>query len=208
MVASIDELVRKPSPIGALLLSQPDPTMHNDAGVGTNGGIFAAINGTLVWALALVNGSMAWDEWKKNSLARHAEAYPDMWYGIWSGPDAYHSVLSKDPGHTEPDFPVMNMHAHAWPLYSAAKLLGLEFHENGINFRPDLPLPSTNLLRRCWDSGNLWRAILAGTRRRRPDVGILILCFPTLVGHDCDKSRVNGVTRVLRANEQNNSLQR
>jgi hypothetical protein len=141
VVAAIDELMRKPSLIGAPLLSQPDPTMHNEAGVGTNGGVFLAISGTLVWALALVNGSMAWDEWKKNSLARHAEVYPDLWYGIWSGPDAYHSVLSKTPGHTEPDFPVMNMHSHAWPLYSAAKLLGLEFRENGINFHPDLPLP-------------------------------------------------------------------
>jgi hypothetical protein len=139
LVAAFDELLRKPSLIGAALLSQPDPTMHNEAGVGTNGGIFAAITGTLVWALALINGSMAWDEWKKNSLARHAEVYTDLWYGIWSGPDAYHSALSKTPGHTEPDFPVMNMHSHAWPLYSASKLLGLEFHEKGINFRPDLP---------------------------------------------------------------------
>lgn len=141
LVAAIDELMRKPSPIGAPLLSQPDPTMHNEAGVGTNGGIFAAITGTLIWALALVNGSLAWDEWKKTSLARHAEVYPDYWFGIWSGPDAYHSTLSKNPGFTEPEFPVMNMHSHAWPLYSAAKLLGLEFHESGINFRPDLPLP-------------------------------------------------------------------
>ena len=141
LVAAIDELLRKPSPIGAGLLSQPDPTMRNEAGVGTNGGIFAAITGTLIWALAEVNGPMAWDEWKKNSLARHAKIYPDLWYGIWSGPDAYHSALSKNPGHTEPEFPVMNMHAHAWPLYSAAKLLGLEFYEDGIKFHPDLPLP-------------------------------------------------------------------
>jgi len=89
----------------------------------------------------------------------HAEAYPEILYGIWSGPDTYNSVLSRYPGQTmfaEPpspdyktqadwgfnwtDFPVMNMHPHAWPLYSAAKLLGLEFHEGGINFKPDLPL--------------------------------------------------------------------
>jgi hypothetical protein len=38
------------------------------------------------------------------------------------------------------DFPVMNLHPHAWPLYSAAKLLGLEFHASGANLRPDLPL--------------------------------------------------------------------
>jgi hypothetical protein len=64
-----------------------------------------------------------------------------MWFGIWSGPDAYNSVLSKNPGWTPPDFPVLNMHPHAWPLYSAAKLLGLAFHESGIDFRLDLPLP-------------------------------------------------------------------
>ncbi len=140
LVSTINELTRRRSPIGALLQSQPDPTMKDDPGVGTNGGIFAAINGTLIWALARVDGSMAWDEWKKNSLARHAATYPEMWFGIWSGPDAYNSVLAKNPGWTPPDFPVMNMHPHAWPLYSAAKLLGLEFEETGINLCPALPL--------------------------------------------------------------------
>jgi hypothetical protein len=34
----------------------------------------------------------------------------------------------------------MNMHPHAWPLYSAAKLLGLEFNEAGLTLNPALPL--------------------------------------------------------------------
>jgi hypothetical protein len=107
---------------------------------------------------------MAWDEWKKNSLARHAEVYPDFWYGIWSGPDVFNSVLSKYPGQTGfnaalvgpngaevakslqgvnwTDFPVMNMHPHAVPLYSAAKLLGVEFTEKGLMLAPTLPIDS------------------------------------------------------------------
>ncbi len=159
LVGAIDELVRKPSPIGALLQNPGDTTMRTPVGTLTNGGVWPSINGTLIWALALENGASAWVEWKKNSLAMHAEAYPEIWYGIWSGPDTYNSVLSRYPGQTmfaEPpstdhkvqadwgfnwtDFPVMNMHPHAWPLYSAAKLLGLEFHEKGVSFRPDLPL--------------------------------------------------------------------
>jgi hypothetical protein len=159
LVASLNELVRKPSPIGALVQSKGDPTMSSAVGTLTNGGIWPSINGTLIWALALVDGAQAWDEWKKNCLALHAEAYPDIWYGIWSGPDTYNSVLSKHPGQTMfveaspndhtlqaasglnwTDFPVMNMHPHAWPLYSAAKLLGLAFHENGVSFQPTLPL--------------------------------------------------------------------
>ena len=118
----------------------------------------------------MVNGSMAWDEWKKDSLARHAETYPDMWFGIWSGPDAYHSVLAKNPVGTEPDFPVMNMHAHAWPLYSTSKLLGLEFHENGINFSPDLPLTeyefASPLLGFKKSAERLFRMVRAGDGRK------------------------------------------
>ncbi|HET9086339.1 MAG TPA: hypothetical protein VFN53_02335 [Acidobacteriaceae bacterium] len=159
LVASLNELVRKPSPIGALLLNKGDKSMENPVGTGTNGGIWPSINGTLIWALAQVDGDMAWDEWKKNCLALHAEAYPDIWYGIWSGPDTYNSVLSRypgqtmfsDPDSTDPkertdsglywtDYPVMNMHPHAWPLYSAAKLLGLAFAPDGLRFQPNLPL--------------------------------------------------------------------
>jgi hypothetical protein len=140
LVAAVDELTRKSSPIGALLQSQPDPTMKDEPGTGTNAGIFYAINGTLIWALSLVNGEMAWDEWKKNTLAHHAEIYPDMWFGIWSGPDAYNSYFAKQPGGTGVDFPVLNMHSHAWPLYSAIKLIGAKFDAKGVTLRAGIPL--------------------------------------------------------------------
>ena len=159
LIDSMNQLVRDPSPIGAMVQSKGDTTMRSPVGTGTNGGVWPSINGTLIWALALHNGALAWDEWKKNSLAVHAEKYPEVWYGTWSGPDTYNSVLSKHPGQTMialpspddqstqkewgmswTDFPVMNLHPHAWPLYSSAKLLGLDFHQKGIRFQPGLPL--------------------------------------------------------------------
>jgi len=159
LVTSLNELVRRPSPIGALMLSASENAPGSKAGVLDDGGISPSVNGTLIWALALADGAAAWDEWKKNCLATHAERYPDIWYGIWSGPDTYNSVLSKYPGQTVftprlpdgskspadwglnwTDYPVMNMHSHAWPLYSAVKLLGVEFNERGVSFTPTLPL--------------------------------------------------------------------
>ena len=92
---------------------------------------------------------MAWDEWKKNSFARHAEVYPEIWYGTWSGPDVLNGASSKHPGETTggkpfgwTDFPVLNMHSHACPLYALSKLIGLEFTESGVSLSPKLPLPS------------------------------------------------------------------
>jgi hypothetical protein len=114
-----------------------------------NGGIWPSLNQTLIWALALVNPPMAWDEWKKNTFARHSDVYPDIWYGVWSGPDTFNSVVSSKPGETinQPfmrwaDWPVMNLHSHACSLYSLARLLGVEFVEDGVRLRPSLPLES------------------------------------------------------------------
>jgi hypothetical protein len=103
-----------------------------------------------------VDKELGWEEWKKNSLAYHADAYPDIWYGIWSGPDSYNSSLSDYPGHTYvsadnkdkevlsginwTDFPVMNMHPHAWPLYDVVKLFGLEFTTDGFRINPTFPM--------------------------------------------------------------------
>lgn len=152
LVASMDELLRRDSPIGAMQMNKnPDITAQPLAEPGTSisGGIWPSLNATLVWALAQVDGAMAWDEWKKNTLARHADVYPDIWYNTWSGPDTLNSTLSKHPGETVnsgflryTDFPIGNLHSHACTLYSAAKLLGLEFTETGVDLAPRLPLES------------------------------------------------------------------
>ncbi|MHB1936408.1 MAG: GH36-type glycosyl hydrolase domain-containing protein [Acidobacteriaceae bacterium] len=157
IVLDIDAMLRRPSSIGALTWSRGVGPTRENAEPGGPAEVAPALNGTLIWALAMVDGKMAWDEWKKNSLARHAEVYPEVWYGVWSGPDSYNGPADKFPGRRTPsaavlgtgkndfsdlDFPVMNMHPHAWPLYSAAKLLGIEFTKKGVSIRPALPLPA------------------------------------------------------------------
>ncbi len=155
LVLAIDELLRRPSPIGAMRWSPGLRSKEKKIPPGAKARVCPSLNGTLIWALSNLDGKMAWDEWKKNSLATHAEVYPDVWYGTWSGPDAYNGVSRRSPGRQDPsaavlrtgtsdvsslDFPVMNMHPHAWPLYTAAKVLGLEFTPNGAIIRPSLPL--------------------------------------------------------------------
>ena len=154
LVQTLDQVLRRPSPIGAFQLNKsPDNvgqgSMKMEPGTSIDGGVWPSLNATLIWALALVDGAMAWDEWKKNSLARHAEVYPGIWYGTWSGPDVLNSAWSEHPGETTSgrpfgwtDFPVLNMHTHACPLFAASRLLGLEFTETGVTLAPKLPLPS------------------------------------------------------------------
>jgi hypothetical protein len=147
VVRAMNELLRT-GPLGAAQMSDGPDTRQgkpNDVGSLERGAIWPSLNQTLVWALAGIDPAMAWDEWKKNSFRAHANAYPDIWYGIWSGPDSWNSTLSKHPGATanDPyfhgtDFPVLNVHSHACFLYSAVKLLGIDFTESGFSVSPEL----------------------------------------------------------------------
>ncbi|MGA2251943.1 hypothetical protein [Terracidiphilus sp.] len=129
----------------------PDMRSKGSDNVGTLelGAIWPSLNQTLVWALAGIDPAMAWEEWKRNTLACHAEAYPDLWYGVWSGNDSWNSPLNKHPGGAADeqyfrgtDFPVLNVHAHACSLYSASKLLGMEFTAAGMKLNLRLPVES------------------------------------------------------------------
>lgn len=155
LVRSIDEFLLRPSPIGAMRWGPVPGREQTKRPPGATGHVNASLNGTMVWALSLVDGNMAWNTWKKNLLAAHAEAYPEVWYGTWSGPDSYGGAVDKYPGRQEPsaaasktgkgdfssvDFPVMNPHQHAWPLFTASKIVGLEFTPKGATIKALLPL--------------------------------------------------------------------
>jgi hypothetical protein len=155
LVQTMNQELRQPSPIGAIQLNDsPDRVAKGvwkvEPGTSVAGGVWPSLNQTLIWALSGIDGGMAWDEWKKNSFARHADVYPEIWYGTWSGPDVLNSASSKRAGETTPgprpfawpDFPVLNMHTHACSLYALSKLIGLAFTESGLVLAPKLPLAS------------------------------------------------------------------
>ncbi|GAA1718986.1 hypothetical protein GCM10009765_79230 [Fodinicola feengrottensis] len=127
LLATIDKLCRRNSPLGARL-QWPSP-------IGERGGIWASINATLVWAAATIDPELGWDEWRRMTLSAHSAAYPDIWEGTLSGPDAYMSPESGRPGQTwklphlgvaMQAWPVGNMHSHAQPLLAYLRLLGVQ----------------------------------------------------------------------------------
>lgn len=147
LVRAIDELCDLPSPIGATILDHPHPVRLSvlPPGWDCNGGVWAAINGLLSWAYALHDPELAWRSIEKQSLAAHARAYPNVWFGVWSGPDAYNAHYAERPGETfthpatpMQEYPVMNSNAHAGPLLALLKVLGVEATPEGIIVEPRL----------------------------------------------------------------------
>lgn len=132
LLGEIDRRLRHGSPLGARVR---EPIAGAGRGEGTGGGIWASINMTLVWAAARLEPELAWDEWGRMSLAAHTAAYPAIWEGTLSGPDAWNSPEAERPGRTwasaelgvaMQQFPVNNLHSHAQPLLAFLRLLGVE----------------------------------------------------------------------------------
>ena len=136
LLGVIDQGHRAGSPVGTRLRwpAPPDRVAAGTWGDGTTGGTWYAIDMTLVWAAARVAPDMAWDAWRRMTLAAHTAAYPSIWEGTLSGPDSWNGPESTRPGRTwsaapafaMQAFPVNNSHSHAQPLLAYLRLLGVE----------------------------------------------------------------------------------
>ena len=154
LIKNIRELLDEPSPFGQLILYPAAPTMFNfhEKGWDVNGGVWYAINFLLTWAYARTDPARAWASLEKNSCARRAQTHPDIWYGLWSGPDAYNAHYAPRGGETyfhlptpTTDFPVMNLNLHADFLMALIKLCGIEPRAAGLKINPRIPLEDFQL---------------------------------------------------------------
>jgi hypothetical protein len=121
-----------PSPFGATLVP--------------GGQVWPAIGGLLTWGYAKHDRDLGLSHLQRATMAAHAEAYPEVWYGIWSGPDGLLGPAGDRPGEAwyssvtpTVDFPVMNANQHAMPLLAALRVAGVEATATGIRVEPRVP---------------------------------------------------------------------
>lgn len=122
------------------------------------GGQWASINSTLVWGLGRVDPGAAWAEMQDNTLHHHACCFPEVWFGIWSGPDMYFpSSFGRLAGQTwswegfgMQAWPVQILFTHSEPLNASLWLAGLLSGARGLRIDPLLPFEGWT-----WDGGLL-----------------------------------------------------
>jgi len=136
LVKEINTRNRDVSPIGALFSSKTHLTKYHYTSFWYCGTL------PLQQAFGQTGyNDLAYDEWKKSSLAYHSNIYPDYWFGTWSGCDSINSVLGPNPGSVgTPTYPVLNAWSHTTPLATIPYLVGLEFVHNGVSIKPKLSL--------------------------------------------------------------------
>ncbi len=147
LIDQIYNLLDKPSSIGQYISYPPQKSYLNilPKGWDVNGGIWHAMNALLTWGYSNYDEKKAFNSLIKNSLAKRAEVYPKLWYGIWSAPDSYIADYADNAGEAfyhfaTPmcDFPVMNLNAHASYLLSIIKIAGIEADFSGLIIDPHI----------------------------------------------------------------------
>lgn len=131
-IAAVHDQLDRPSPAGATLRA--------------DGEVWPAMGALLTWGYSRTRPDLAWDHFVRNTMVGHARAYPDVWYGIWSGPDGTNGPRDERPGQAwltaetpMTDFPVMNNNQHAMPLLAALRMAGVEATARGLRVGPKVP---------------------------------------------------------------------
>jgi hypothetical protein len=167
LIESVKKLLDDPSPIGAPLTER--------------GQVWPAVSQLLTWGYARSRQDLAWRSLKRHTYAAHANAFPDVWINVWSGPDGVNALdAAENPGGTwaspitpMTDFPVMNANQDGMALLALLRVCGVEPAPDGdglliapkappARFSLDLPL-----LRVDVEPGRIaaqYRAFVAGSR--------------------------------------------
>lgn len=146
LLKSVERTCIQSQPSGASCMHPPMRGLFLEPGADTNGGVWAAVNAWTAWSLSEMDAQAGWDFFLRTTMKQRAEAYPDIWYGIWSGPDGYNACSHNHPGETYlhavtpmTDFPVMNSNWHAGPLLDIIKLSGICPRGNTLFILPKIP---------------------------------------------------------------------
>jgi hypothetical protein len=148
-----------PEAVAVSLLPEPALQALPDASLtGSSqwpGGVWFDLNGHLTWAYASLDGKLpgardlAWDEYTRNTLAKHAELYPDHWDGTISVDDVCHAFYGNHPESCgtglSQTYAGQITEQPTWMVMGAIRLAGITPTERGFDIAPHLPFGEYSL---------------------------------------------------------------
>jgi Glycosyl hydrolase 36 superfamily, catalytic domain/Glycosyltransferase family 36 len=120
------------------------------------GGVWFDVNGWLTWALSQLDGVVpgarryAWDEYRRNTLEAHTQAFPNHWDGTISVDDACNGFYSPEPARCGIGG-ALNVWAGeiseqpTWMVMNAIRLAGVTATRSGYRIAPHYPFTRFSL---------------------------------------------------------------
>ena len=108
------------------------------------GQMWHAVAGLHTWGLLRYDPVRALSHYRRHTMRAHAETHPDVWFGVWSGPDGLLLEGGSWVSEVTPmaDFPIGNLNQHAMPLLATIRLAGIEpsAGERRLQIAPVVPV--------------------------------------------------------------------
>ena len=122
------------------------------------GGVWPVASAWVTDAWSRRDPERGWSSFVRNTLFTHATLHPDLWYGIWTGPDSYNGPDHERAGEADAhiataltDYPALNAHVHVGPIRALLAVLGVEVTARGLVVAPRVPAERwTVRLPRLW----------------------------------------------------------
>jgi hypothetical protein len=157
----LDPGVTERGPVATAVTPLPAPFEHQLPSSSLNhaaewpGGVWFDLNGNLTWAYGTLDGvvpgarSLAWDEYTRNTLARHATVWPDHWAGTISVDDVCHAWYANDPERCgtglSQAYDGQITEQPTWMVMDAIRLAGMTPTMAGYDIAPHLPFSHFSL---------------------------------------------------------------
>ena len=109
-------------------------------------GIWPIANAWLTEAYSMRDPVEGWDSFIRNTLSAHAVEYPEIWYGIWTGPDSFNGPAHERAGEADAhiataltDYPALNAHMHTSTIRALQGIMGVSGTKTGLKITPRVP---------------------------------------------------------------------
>ncbi len=118
-----------------------------------DGRMLPIVNAWLTAAYAQRDPQEAWLSLIRSTMAAHADAYPKVGYGVWTGPSSFAGPDAELPGQgeiaddlSENDFPALSSQVHIGPLRGVLALAGIDTSLDGWRIDPRFPSETYSMI--------------------------------------------------------------
>lgn len=117
------------------------------------GRVMPAVNAWLTEAYALRDPAQAWQSLVRSTMAAHADEFPKVGYGVWTGPDSFAGPDAQYPGQariaedvSDSDYPALSSQLHLGPVRATLALAGIHTGLSGWRIEPRFPSESFSMI--------------------------------------------------------------
>jgi hypothetical protein len=153
ILAGLVDVDRRDALLDLIAAELETPAGALNQGAAGSARVTPAVNAWLTEAYSLRDPAEAWQSLIRSTMAAHADAFPKVGYGVWTGPDSFAGPDADYPGQarlasdlSESDYPALSSQLHLAPVRATLALAGIHTSLGGWRIEPRFPSENFSMI--------------------------------------------------------------